>query len=314
MLLLDTDAHPAHERVDAFQSIAAGESGTCTIEHEGPQVRIRLERWNFGPMTMFATQGTGIEVRRSTRQVRRDPVNTVSVTTQSRGSGAFAWNDHRQYIRPGTLVMANKTAGYDYGWSGMGYAVAFMVDADHLGVPEHLVRAAIPLLSTSPVAPLLLHHVRALHRDADRLGTEPGADALAAATLELTRALIGSVTAAPPRHAVEDTTLLTRILAYARTHLIEPDLTPHRIAHAHHISVRTLYRICENGGLSLEQWIIRRRLEGARQDLAAPQHAHRTIESIARSWGFTNPAHFSRRFRQFFGVTPGQWRRGHPIR
>ncbi|MBC2907908.1 helix-turn-helix domain-containing protein [Streptomyces sp. PSKA01] len=67
--------------------------------------------------------------------------------------------------------------------------------------------------------------------------------------------------------------------------------------------------MCEDGGLSLEKWIIRRRLEGARNDLAASGHSHRTIDAVARNWGFTNPAFFSRRFRQTYGTTPSQWRR-----
>lgn len=73
--------------------------------------------------------------------------------------------------------------------------------------------------------------------------------------------------------------------------------------------VRTLYRLCEQGGLGLEKWITRRRMEGARRDLALPEHAHRTMEAVARSWGFTNPAYFSRRFHQTYGATPRQWPR-----
>jgi AraC-like DNA-binding protein len=60
------------------------------------------------------------------------------------------------------------------------------------------------------------------------------------------------------------------------------------------------------------QWIIRRRLDGARRELAAPEHAHRTIDAICRSWGFTNPAYFSRRFRHTYGTTPRHWRRHNP--
>jgi hypothetical protein len=56
-------------------------------------------------------------------------------------------------------------------------------------------------------------------------------------------------------------------------------------------------------------WIFRRRLEGARNDLATPTLKHRTIESVARSWGFTSAAYFSRRFRETCGTTPGEWRR-----
>jgi AraC-like DNA-binding protein len=103
-------------------------------------------------------------------------------------------------------------------------------------------------------------------------------------------------------------TLLTRVLAYIRAHLTNPGLTPQRIAAAHNISVRTLYRLCEDGGLSLEKWIIRRHLEGTRRDLAAPEHAHRTIGAVARSWGFTNPSYFARRFHRTYGATPREWR------
>ncbi|ROO86275.1 AraC-like DNA-binding protein [Actinocorallia herbida] len=310
MLVLDTETLPVARRIEAFQAVAATESGLCTIEHERPDTRIRLERWNFGPLTMFSTRGSGIRVGRTLRQVRRDSVNTISITTQSHGEAFSVWDGTPRGIDLTSLVMSQKTAGYDYGWSGSGQSLAVMVDADRLALPDHQVRAAIPLIATSAAAPLLLHHVRALHHDADRLSAGPAADALATATLELARAVILSVTA-PPRHVEDDPTLLTQILSYARLHLTDPDLTPQRIAQAHHVSVRTLYRLCGEAEVSLEQWIIEHRLEGARRDLASPRHARRTIEAVARSWGFTDPAHFSRRFRQAHGLTPRAWRHQH---
>jgi AraC-like DNA-binding protein len=66
------------------------------------------------------------------------------------------------------------------------------------------------------------------------------------------------------------TSLVPRILAYARHHLTEDDLAPARIAADHNISVRYLYKLLEKEGISLEQWIIERRIEGARTDLASP--------------------------------------------
>ncbi|WP_405550866.1 helix-turn-helix domain-containing protein (plasmid) [Streptomyces globisporus] len=269
-----------------------------------------MEVWHFGFLTLYATDGSGMTIRRTSRHARFDSMNTVSVITQPRGQAAFGWNGHEQVVGPDTLALAHKTAGYEYGWSGTGLSVAFMVDADRFGLHEDMVRAAIPLLSHSRITPLLLYSLRALHNDADYLSVDPSAGHLAMATLELARAVVASVSpAGPARRAVAEETLLTRILAYIRAHLIDPELTPARIARVHNISLRTLYRLCEAGGLSLEQWIIRQRLTGARQDLAAPQHAHRTIEAVSRSWGFTDPAFFSRRFRQVYECTPGQWRR-----
>ncbi|MGW0755013.1 helix-turn-helix domain-containing protein [Streptomyces sp. NPDC002814] len=311
MLVLDTTQLPAADRIDAFHAVAAGESGSCSIEHEHPEVGIwkKLEVWSFGPLTLFATHGSGMRIWRTPRHARFDSLDTVSIITQSQGTGAFTWNGHQQRVGRDALALAHKTAGYEYEWSGSGLSVAFMVDADRLGLPEQLVRAAIPLLHHSRIGPLLLQHIRGLHHDADRLSAEPGAEALASATLDLTRAVIASVAADErTRRSVAEDTLLTRVLAYIRAHLADPGLTPQRIAAAHNISVRTLYRLCEDGGLSLEKWIVRRRLEGTRRDLAAPEHAHRTIGAVARSWGFTNPSYFSRRFHQTYGATPREWR------
>ncbi|WP_461122268.1 helix-turn-helix transcriptional regulator [Saccharothrix stipae] len=62
-------------------------------------------------------------------------------------------------------------------------------------------------------------------------------------------------------------------------------------------------------GFSLEQWIIAERLQGARQDLIRPDNHSRTVAMIARQWGFTDPTHFTRRFRAAYGMTPSEWRR-----
>ncbi|MBD3142176.1 helix-turn-helix domain-containing protein [Microbispora bryophytorum] len=312
MLLLDTATMPASERAEAYFAIASGESGSCSVEHEddGDRLWKRLEVWRFGPLTLFATQGSGMRIRRTARHARFDSSQTVSVITQSAGRGAFSWNGHQQRVTADTLVLAHKTAGYEYGWSGSGLSVAFMVGADELGLPEDMVRTAIPLLSSSRIRPLLLNHVRAVHADADRLSTEAGAAAIGDSTLHLTRALVASVAAdRAARRTIAEETLLTRVLAYARAHLTDPQLTPQRIAHVHNVSLRTLYRACEDAELSLEKWIIRQRLQGARRDLAASEHAHRTIAAICRSWGFTSPGYFSRRFHDVYGTTPRQWRR-----
>ncbi|MEV7082993.1 helix-turn-helix domain-containing protein [Streptomyces sp. NPDC093516] len=76
--------------------------------------------------------------------------------------------------------------------------------------------------------------------------------------------------------------------------------------------MRALYRLCARAGLSLEQWIIEQRLEGARSTLLSPAGRTRTVASVARAWGFTDPSHFTRRFRAAYGVTPRRLRAALP--
>ncbi|MFC9975721.1 helix-turn-helix domain-containing protein [Spirillospora sp. NPDC127200] len=313
MLVLDTADLPPADRAEAFHAVAEGEAGTCSLEHQTDErghFWQRLETWQFGPLTMICTTGTGMRYWRTPRHLRMDSKNYVSLLTQSVGTGGLLWNDYRQRITGKTLYLEHRTdAHYEYNWSNMGQSIACVIDFDHLKLPDGLVRAAIPLVVDSGIAPLLLNQVRALHQDADRLSADAGAPAIGDSFLALTRALVASVSDDGTRREIAQETLLHRILAYIRANLTDPQLTPQRIARAHNISSRTLYRLCEDNGISLEQWIIRRRLEHTRHDLAAPEHAHRTIEAVSRSWGFTSPTYFARRFRQTYGATPRQWRR-----
>ena len=49
---------------------------------------------------------------------------------------------------------------------------------------------------------------------------------------------------------------------------------------------------------------------GARRELRDPLHAGKPVGAVAARWGFLDAAHFSRTFRDVFGVSPSDWRRG----
>ena len=46
----------------------------------------------------------------------------------------------------------------------------------------------------------------------------------------------------------------------------------------------------------------------ARRDLSDPALAHGTIGALAATWGFTDPARFSRAFRAAYGCSPTEAR------
>lgn len=110
----------------------------------------------------------------------------------------------------------------------------------------------------------------------------------------------------PPATALRDQ--LARVDAYIAEHLTDPELSPTAIAAAHFMSTRQLHRLFAARGDTVTCYIRRRRLERCRRDLVA---ARAPIAEIARRWGFTDPATFSRAFRGEYRTTPSDYRRRH---
>jgi AraC-like DNA-binding protein len=187
----------------------------------------------------------------------------------------------------------------------VGATRALLIPVARLGLPVDAVRRAAPRVETSPVYDLVRSHLE--HVTGDRLAGDPALAPLAGVTVELVRALLTTTTGAPDPSG--SGALLPRLLSYVREHLREPDLDATRIAAAHAISVRQLYRLCAAGDVQLEQWVIDQRLAGARGELTDPGGRHRSIAVVAHRWGFADPSHFSRRFREAYGTSPREWRR-----
>lgn len=106
---------------------------------------------------------------------------------------------------------------------------------------------------------------------------------------------------------------LHRVCQDIETVLSEPDLSLSRVAQISGASTRYVQKLFQNGGKRFSTYIRARRLERCRQDLVSPTHAHLSISEICFRWGFNSTAHFSRSFRDQFGVSPREFRRGAAI-
>lgn len=66
-----------------------------------------------------------------------------------------------------------------------------------------------------------------------------------------------------------------------------------------------LSRLFRTEPVPLSRWIWKQRLDAYRRDSAGPRWREHGISDIAFSWGFNTAAHFSRSFREEYGVSPG---------
>jgi transcriptional regulator GlxA family with amidase domain len=135
--------------------------------------------------------------------------------------------------------------------------------------------------------------------------TEGGAAKLADQLADLVLTAAGESRPTGITNAESD--LLARIEQYLLANLGDPFLTPDSVAAAHFISTRHLQRLFAARGRTVSQSLRAARLEGCRRDLLVAGPAE-SVSAIARRYGFTDAAVFSRAFRAAYGTTPTGYR------
>lgn len=91
--------------------------------------------------------------------------------------------------------------------------------------------------------------------------------------------------------------------------LMDPNLSLGSIASTNRISLRYLHWLFEESETTAWRFITSERLRRCRQDLGNPSMRHRTITEIVFAWGFSDPAHFSRKFKLEFGISASDYRK-----
>ncbi|MGS0685907.1 helix-turn-helix transcriptional regulator [Nakamurella sp. GG22] len=314
-VILDTDLLPRQERADAIEHAMQLSGIPARLTHEPPvdEVSARIELWALGGgTTLMHREGTGVCLTRTQRQVRAVAPERIAVTVLGPGRWTYAQGRHDQQVespRP-AMVLTDHAVPYEFNRIGGGETFSLNLDHSALGLPIDRVHAAVGLIASSPVYPLVRDNILQLNSTLIAEPAGPTWAMLGNAATELVRALIISATEDQARQYVSITDSLgLRIKLHVEAHVRDRDLTPSRIAHEHHISLRQLYNVwSRTNEQPLGQWIIAQRLDAARRDLARPDSRARTIAAVARDCGFVDTAHFARTFRQAYGMSPREWR------
>jgi AraC-like DNA-binding protein len=103
--------------------------------------------------------------------------------------------------------------------------------------------------------------------------------------------------------------LRQRILDFIDQALCDPDLSPALVAQALKISSRHVHRLFAQQGVTVARYILQRRLEKCRAALADPLLVGLSLTHICSEYGFRSLPHFSRLFRDEYGMAPRDYRR-----
>ena len=103
--------------------------------------------------------------------------------------------------------------------------------------------------------------------------------------------------------------LKARAKAHIEAHLCDPELSIESIAEACEASIRSVQRaFAEDSAGSLSRYIWDRRINRCADALRDDKQARQCITEICLSWGFNSTSHFSRMFKEKFGVSPRMYR------
>ena len=306
-IAVTTDAVAVKERFDFWHEVICNAFVRLeaeTLPSEQP-FRAEIARSDLGPLTLSRVRAQPHAVQRSTQLISAEPRDEVLVSVQLCGNAVIQQDDRQAVLDPGDFAMYDATRPYDLIMREQFEMLVFQFDRQFLmercPSPERLtaVRMSNDTTVTAPVSaflrslePLALGDDNAVSRQlatsaldllgvalADRFGTD------------------GSPNAGRTKHFL-------RACTYMNAYASDPDLTPARIASSIGVSLRYLHAIFKENGMTVNEYLIKRRLARCMDDLLGPMGAKRTITEIAHSNGFKTSAHFSRRFTEAYGRSP----------
>lgn len=312
---LDTAYIPLQDREEIIRRAVWDSVVPMDIDHRAPdgEIRARMDVEAVGALRVCTARSSAVTLRRTEQLVRKDEEPSLFISLQVTGTSMAAQNGRQCVIGPGEFAVFRSDATY---------TMLFDEGVDHhflrlplsvLGLPDRLIRDTTTLTfgAGDPLARLAYAYFSQLARS-DELHRSDQAAAVLPPSVELLRAVLvsrhGDI--APAKEPME-ATLGLRIRHYIREHLADPELSAAQIAAAHGISVRHLYTVLSRAGIGLGDWIRAQRLEACKRELAGAAGRARTVAAIGRSWGFVNAAHFSKVFKDAYGVSPRAWRDRH---
>lgn len=308
---LSTDGIADGDRLAYWLDMICALYARLECDHPEAEVHGEIEFSNLGSLQLTEVQSNVQCVRRTPSMIRTDTRDACLVMIQRHGRARVVQDGREARLAPGDFVMYDVTRPYELHFEDRRHEV-ITVCLPRSELQPHVVNlqdlTATTVPGTCAAGNLLLTMIDTLRREIDRLhpssalGVSEGITSIIAAGL---RSLPGANVQRPTQLSAYH---VARVKAYVMEHLRDPELTIGGIAAAMRMSPDHLSRLFRSEPVPLSRWIWQQRLDACRRDLCDPRLIQRGISDIAFSWGFNDATHFSRSFRELFGVSPREWR------
>ena len=307
------DGLPPTSRVDYWREIISNVFMPLDLRGEiGPKSPAELRTTEIGPIRFTESvtgPGSSFLTGRTPRLIRSSDPDVCLVGVLVEGEVRIDQDGRQAVLRPGDLSFTDPARPFEQSFTAM-RNIRVCVPKAMIPLRDRelgeLTGVRIP--GDRGAGALASALTRQLARSVDELPAPEVARLGTAVVDVLAVALAGRLDRTSAVPGARERTLLHRIYAFVEQQLADPGLSPRSIAAAHHISLRYLHKLFEAEPVTVGGWVRRRRLERCRQDLRDPAQRDRPVAAIGTHWGFLSAAHFSRAFRDAYGVPPAEFR------
>lgn len=261
-------------------------------------------------MSITEVTATAHEVHRTPALIAKAHERYFKLNLQLEGTGLLVQNNREAVLQPGDLAIYDTGQPYSFAFEEQARMLVVMFPCDALSLPADYVGqlAAVRMRGSHGVCSMVGEFLRQLSGNLDVLSGASGSR-LAINALDLVSTMLHAEMDWEPDRMKPQALLAVSVREYIEANLSDPLLSPTSIAAAHFISSRHLHNVFQDSGITVAGFIRTQRLKGASRDLRDPLHSASPVGAVAARWGFLDAAHFSRAFRESFGVSPSVWRR-----
>ena len=252
-------------------------------------------------------RGNSHIIERTPLHIKRTPKDSIFISFDFISAAFFYQGKQCHAVQPHDMVIYRTDNPYLFGFKSNMRQIIIDLPSETM---QHINRIALdqPLLLRATTA-----QQRLLQRTLAQCCRQFMAQPCTQRILVLQEQIVRLMTAllCPDRPSLSQSSLsLVYLLAaqqFIADHLDEPSLNNARIAAAVGVSERHLQRIfsqCTES--SIQNYVIDQRLQRAYWRLMQEKDSVLSIEGLGAEVGFISTAHFSRRFKQRYGVSPSQ--------
>lgn len=308
-----TDCQPARHRLEWFTEVVGKEY--ANVEITPPKVEklyndMLLYPWREGVrLSPIRSNPCAMErLRQEPSDVTHDCYFAVVLTS---GQYKLQQGNREVYLRPGEMSLYDATQPHRIEmpkrFSKILISIPRHILDDRVSNVRDLTATRIPSNTgvgavTSSMIQNIVKHLGEFEKDEFLELTDHVLDMFSLSINQVNR---GSANLSRHRELT-----LNRVKRYINRNLCDPDLEPTNIAQGTGLSVRYINHLFSDENTSMMRYLTRQRLQVCRRYLKSSQYKGLPISGIAMRCGFKNMAHFSRTFKQVYGVAPREYRAG----